>query len=76
VQPGESNIKKVSTLKGLNVNSSKDKVSAGILLFGSYLNKLSVQSLTIKNGLMAHKPVPIAIQNSWSLGVQITTLIC
>jgi hypothetical protein len=25
------------TLKGLNVNSSKDKVSAGILLFGSYI---------------------------------------
>jgi len=31
--------------------------------------------LNIKNGFMAHKPVPIARQKSWALGVQITTSI-
>jgi hypothetical protein len=28
--------------------------------------------LNIKNGFMAHKPVPIARQKSWVLSVQIT----
>ncbi len=52
----------------MSPNNDFDFLQAGDL-------KCPVESLNIKNGFMAHKPVPISIQNSWSKWVQITISI-